>query len=166
MSNIEAFKAFRLAFIKEVKVQDAYKNKEDGIKAFGVFERFIENDANAKMTEDRYVQMGTSYSIDMEQGWGPRSTPVKDIYDWLILKKYGLKWKTEGQRIGIARAIVRKHEREGSFKFRNPDRRTNVIATAVNKATPTLLKALGVSALTKVRSDINLEINAINGNTI
>lgn len=159
MSNIEAFKAFRLAFIKEVKAQDDYQKA----KAFGAFERFIEDERNAKYSENQYIQLGPHYSTALDVGRKGKAD-IKGIYEWLALKKYGLNYATTKQRYWLAVAIARKQEKDGSFKFRNASARTKIIQTAVEKATPTLLKALGVSALTGIRSQVQTEINAINGN--
>jgi hypothetical protein len=162
----EAFITFRAKLLEEIFKQPEYHKKDYGLKAFGKFEAFVKSDASAVMTDTRFIQYGTPYSVTMEKGHGRRATPFKDIYEWLNLRKYDLGPVID--KIGqatLAERIVRKHEREGSYKFRNPKKRTKVIETAIEKATPTLYAALLEFQKAEVQSQVKNEIDKINGHS-
>jgi len=154
----EAFVKFREALLAEIFKQDAYKKT----KAFGKFEAFVQSDASAEISDDRFIQYGTPYTTALDVG-RKGATLRSDIYEWLALRKYGLDWQKDSQRKSLAFLIARKIEREGSWKNRKPDQRTKIFETAIDKATPTLYDALLSYQKAEVQSQVTAEIKAING---
>ena len=157
----EAFVKFRASLLEEIFKQKAYKQA----RAFGRFEAFVKSDASAEISDDRFVQYGTPYTTALDVG-RKGETLRQDIYDWLALRKYGLDWQKESERKSLAFLIARKIEKEGSWKMRKPDQRTKIIETAIAKATPTLFDALRSYQTAKMNSQIQTEIDKINGNSI
>lgn len=156
----EAFVKFRASLLAEIFKQKAYKQA----RAFGTFEAFVKSDASAEITDDRFVQYGTPYTTALDVG-RKGATLRSDIYDWLALKKYGLDWQKDSERKSLAFLIARKIEKEGSWKMRKPDQRTQIIETAIKNATPTLFDALRSYQTATVNSQVQTEINKINGNS-
>jgi len=156
----EAFIKFRVSLLEEIFKQPEYKVA----KAFGRFEAFVKSDASAVMTDTRFIQYSTPYTTAMDVG-RKGATLRSDIYEWLALRKYGLDWQKESERKSLAFLIARKIEREGSWKNRKPDQRTKIIETAIDKATPTLFDALLSYEKANINSQVQNEIDKINGNS-
>ena len=84
------------------------------------------------------------------------------IYEWLGLKKYGISYSTDAQRKTIAFFIYRKMVSFGSFKRRNPDKRTEIALKAVKAGKEEAQKAVTAETLQYISSIVQQEINRIN----
>ena len=155
----EAFKVFRAKLIEELFKQEAYK----AVRAFGTFESYVRSDESAEISNERYTQFGTSYTTAMDVGV-PKGTVsnVNDLFEWVKLRKYGIKFTSDAQAYSIAEAIAKAHMEKGSFKRRNADARTSIIDTAIKNSTPTLYEAITKQTMIKVNSEVQNEINKIN----
>jgi len=77
------------------------------------------------------------------------------IFEWLKYKKYGIDYDSEEERKSIAYAITTKIAKEGSYKYRNIDKRTKVVLDAVNGNIPRLLVDLGTSKKVEIQDNIS-----------
>lgn len=153
----QAFISFRNALI------DALNKNEDWqrSKASGSADAYIKSDASAIIGEDRFVQYGLSYTPFIDSGTPKGIKPnVKDIFDWLVYRKYGLSYSTDKERWRLAALIARKHAKEGSFKFRG--NQTDVFATAIEQAKPRLFEAIEEQSRINFDKSIADEIKRIN----
>ena len=76
------------------------------------------------------------------------------IYDWVGLKKYNIKYKTDGERKGIAFAIMKTIAKKGSAKHRGKYPKTNIFQSAIDKSLPKLLKGLVTQKEISTRSKV------------
>ena len=142
MTNEEAFLLFRQNLIKAILADPDYKT----VKAFGRFEDFIKSSESYRLSEDRFIQFGTPYTPSLDSGRGKNKTNSgglrEAIYEWLELKKYGIDYKDDKERVGISYAIAKTIAKKGSYKHRNVSKRTKIIQKAIDKTLPDLLKDL------------------------
>lgn len=114
-------------------------------KAFGKSERFLLSPASLELNEKRMTKFGL-YAYEMDKGRGRTKNPSgglwQGIYDWLSLKKYGIQWKNDKERRGIAFAITKKIGKEGTYKRNNPAAQTDIYGKALQQTFPLLEKDL------------------------
>lgn len=157
MTPKEALIAYRKIFVKEMVESEGYKKA----KAFGEFERFVQSEQSATITEDRYIQRGPAYTGSLDVGFN-HAAPVTAIYDWLALGKYGFTFKDDRDRLSTAWAIVTNQKKRGSFKRRNTSARTDIIEGSIEKTRPELNRLVAGAYLAQVLSPISKEIQQIN----
>ena len=96
----------------------------------------------SEITKNTYKLFGASYIEPAEKGRGKNQSNTgglfAGIYNWLQYKKYGITYSDDKERRSIAFAIMKKTANEGSYKFRNPAKRTNVIETALKDVSKTI----------------------------
>ena len=159
-TNTQIFLEFRDRFIKSILNNPDYKEA----KASGNFEEFIRSVSSYIVSENKFTQFGTEYTVAIDKGRPPNSTNSgglkESIYNWLQYRKYGLDWQTESQRRGLAFVITRKIAREGTYKFRNKSAQTNIVAGSVNKELPLLLTELAANQA----DELGLKIKSVYGN--
>ena len=119
---------------------------------------FTQNNINAsgnasrslrsEITDKSYTLFGASYIDSAEKGRGRNKSNTgglfEGIYQWLQFKKYGITYSDDKERRSIAFAIMKKTAKQGSYKFRNPSKRTNVIETAIEDTTKALRQKLTI----------------------
>ena len=134
------------------------------MRASGRSAAFIASPKSSVFGKDRYTKLAlNAFEQDKGRGKTRRKTGglYQAIYDWLKYQKYGLTWRTEKERRGLAFVITRKISQEGSAKFRGRVPKTKIFATAVNRELPQLRKDLVLAYSAEVR-----EIFSIFGNEI
>lgn len=153
-SNTEIFLKFRERLINAITSNPEYKKT----KAFGNFEAFIKSNSSYIATELKFKQLGTNYTKALDKGRGANLSNTgglkQSIYDWLILRKYGLEWRTEKERQTLAFLITRKIAKEGTFKHRNKSKRTEIIESSIESTTPRLFEDLKSNEVTKIVTQI------------
>lgn len=158
MTSEEALIAYRKVLVDALVNSEGYRKA----KAFGTFERFVQSDASATITPERYIQKGTAYTSSLDVGF-KHTSPVDAIYDWLGLRKYGFKYSNDKERRSLAWAIVTNQKKDGgSFKRRNTSARTDIVQGAIDKTRPTLLKLVAGAYVAEVMSPVSDKIKQIN----
>lgn len=108
--------------------------KDDGINASGNLSKSL----RSEISEQLYILYAANYAQFADIGRGKTrqrtGNAFQAIYDWLQYKKYGLTWSNNKERTSLAIAIMRKHAKDGSYKFRNPTKQTKVFESAVINA--------------------------------
>jgi len=142
MTNQEAFLKFRDNLIKAIIANPDYKKA----KAFGNFEDFIKSAQSYNVSNTKFTQFGTNYTIEIDKGRGKNKINsgglLGAIYEWLELKKYGINYSDDKERESIAYAITKTIAKKGSFKHRNKSKRTQIIDSSIRKTLPGLLADL------------------------
>lgn len=139
MNLKEAFREWNKAFNKEVLRQPAYKQA----KASGNFERFLLSSQSLVIKGKSFVKLGTEYTREIDRGrMAGKLPPVQNLYDWLGYKKYGLTYETDAERWSLAWAIAKTMAKQGGYKFRNVDKRTEIIDKALQATLPSLQSRL------------------------
>lgn len=156
--NIDTFKALNEAIIKAFKRNPTLAK----IKAFGEFEAFLESANSVKVTGNTFIKYTVPYAPSIDVGKKPYNPNFRGIYDWVGLKKYGISYSTQQERKGIAWAIYNKHKQKGSFKFRNPSQRTDMINQSLDQAVKEWLPTLTFDRTQSVASQVQQEIKEIN----
>ena len=159
MSVIQALKDYNQ------RVNDDIVTNPDFIAtiASGKARDSVLNESNVSITEkgDKTVfqKKAVSYLTATDTGRGANVNNTgglyEGIFEWLKYKKYGIDYEDEKGRKAIAHAITTKIAKEGSYKFRNQDARTEVVLNAVNSNIPRLLVDLGVSKKVEIVNNIN-----------
>lgn len=98
----------------------------------------------SEITEKSYILFGADYIEAAEKGRGKNRSSTgglfNGVYNWLQYKKYGITYRDDKERRGIAFAIMKKIAKEGSYKFRNPAKQTNVIEQAIESINKDIVK--------------------------
>lgn len=130
-------------------------NKEwKKIQAFGKSLAFLESDASVKISANRMIKLGVSYTDTHDKGF-MRSTGITynellPLAKWVLLNKYGIKKiKTIKEAMPIAFRLNRMHGEIGSHKYRNP---TNMYPTVTLEAMSNFKKNLINAYITKLNS--------------
>jgi hypothetical protein len=138
LTNIEVFEKFDKRLKEEIR--KGYDSS--GVKASGRAGRELNEDIGDK----KYTLSGVGYWGAVDKGRSPNRANSgglrQSIYDWLQYKKYGFNWRTEQERKSLSFAIAKSIAKKGSFKFRNPDKRTTIILDAIKNSLPILSKLL------------------------
>jgi len=135
-------------------------------KATGNAQAFLESAESYTATDVGFIQYGVPYSKAIDSGRGKTVNMVRDpqryqsILTWVGLKKYGITFKDAKEQAGIAFAIMRKQDKEGSYKFRNETARTKIYEDALAKALPDLNVALNWQYMSQLNSDVAETIKA------
>jgi len=118
------------------------------MRASGRSAAFIASAKSSVFAPNRYTKLALN-AFEQDKGRGPTKRKTgglyQAIYDWLKYQKYGLTWRTERERRGLAFVITRKISREGSAKFRGRVSKTQIFAKAVNKELPKLRKDIALA---------------------
>jgi hypothetical protein len=134
--------------------------------AHGNAERFIEGNQSYLATHDRFTQFGLHYSTFLDKGRGPmnEAIPAPNRFElmkaWVGLKKYGITFKTEKEQEGIAWAIMKTHDKLGSYKFRMPNKQTEIYEDVLRQTLPILQEQLAGVAITQINTDVAAFIKA------
>ena len=153
----QAFTAFKDALI------DALNSNADwqASKASGSADAYIKSAQSSVITDDMFIQYGLPYTPFIDAGRpSGKQPPVQGIFDWLEYKKYGIDYKDDKERWGIAWAIAKSQEKDGSFKFRG--NQTDVFGQVIDEALPSLYKALEDESRASFTSEVQKEIKRIN----
>jgi len=131
------------AFDKRIKAEIVSGLDAKGITASGATARSL----RGQIQKERYTLFGREFFLSVDFGRGPyRGGPPSEmwatLYEWVGYKKYGITYGNDKERKSITWAIYNKMQRDGSFKFRNKDKRTQVVETAIQKSLPTVTAAL------------------------
>jgi hypothetical protein len=134
----------------------------EGANASGNFASFIMRSPDRQTIEvtpqqTKFTKYGTPYTDAIDKGTPPstRSGLEKDLYEWLVYEKYGLRWNTENQRKSLAKYLSNKIQKFGTFKYRNPTKQTAIIADALEASKPTLFDLLNRANIEEVQAKIN-----------
>jgi len=120
-----------------------------------------ENNVSIKESNDKTIfqKKAVSYLTATDTGRQANINNSGGLYDgifeWLKYKKYGIDYDSEEERKSIAYAITTKIAKEGSYKYRNIDKRTKVVLDAVNGNIPRLLVDLGTSKKVEIQDNIS-----------
>lgn len=135
---LEALKQYDKELKAEIKKGFAKKNINASGKA--------SNSLRSEITPDNYKLFGAGYIDFAEIGRGKNKNETgglwQGIYDWLQYKKYGIDYRDDKQRRSITFAIMKTIAKKGTYKHRNPSKRTNVIPGAVEKTNSILLNSI------------------------
>ena len=163
---MSVFKALR-DYSKRVNKDIVFDSDFQRTIASGNAERSILDEENVFIVKNKdfvlFRKSAVKYITATDQGRKPNQTNsgglFEAIYDWLQYKKYGIEYSDDKERKSIAYAITTKIAKEGSYKFRNVDKRTKVITKAINENIPKLLLDLGVTYKTDVTKNIKESYN-------
>ena len=114
-----------------------------GVQASGETAKSLRSESS----NDRYTLFGRGFfsSVDFGRGkykGGPPGGFLQKLTAWVELRKYGITFENEKQKMGIAWAIYTKIQQSGSLKHRDTGKRTNIIRVAIDKSLPGLINSL------------------------
>jgi hypothetical protein len=120
-------------------------------RASGRTERSLLNDSNVDIEELKFTKRAVDYLVEgTDTGRGKTNNSgngsvLMGVYDWLGLKKYGIDYQSDKERLGIAYAIAATIHKKGSYKHRNESERTTVVKDAIQTNLKKLIKDLAVN---------------------
>ena len=116
---------------KKLKADIRKGFQEKNINASGNASRSL----RSEITDKKYTLFGVDYIDAAEVGRGRNRSSTgglfQGVYQWLQYKKYGIRYSDDKERRSIAFAIMKTIAESGSYKFRNPAKRTNIIETSI-----------------------------------
>ena len=156
--NIKAFQALNQALIRNLLANPQTRV----VRASGRFESFFQSASSVEISGNRFVKYSVPYTPYIDAGKPKGWSDVRELYEWVGLKKYGISYANNRERRGIAYAIARKHAKEGSYKFRNKSERTEIAEQTIAQSLPSFYEQIGRVQTRWVNETIAKEIQEIN----
>ena len=154
MTNKETFIRFNTDINNNILTNPDFLKAE----ASGRMRKSVLSLDNIVVQDSFFSKKVLAYALAIDEGRKKNSVDsgglFDAIYEWVGFKKYGITYKTDSRRKGIAYAITRKIAEEGSAKARGKYPKTNIFQSAINKALPSMLKGLITQKEINTRSEI------------
>lgn len=158
--NREVFQFFNRQLVAALRSE----LERQGVRASGA----AGNSLRPEYSPKRYRLLGAKHWEYIDAGRGSTRSPgdrqerIRRLFNWVGLKKYGIDFRTSSEQLSIAYAIAKVQDRKGSFRFRNPGARTNVVEASLQATLPGLRQKLLQVTSERIRSNIKTTFS--NGN--
>lgn len=154
MTNKETFIQFNNDINNNILTNPNFIKAE----AFGKMRKSVLSLDNVIATDSFFSKKVLAYAGAIDHGRRSNTTNsgglYDAIYDWVALKKYGIKYSTDSERKSIAIAITKNIAKRGSYKHRNIGKRTAIFQSAIDKALPAMYKNIITQKEITTRSKI------------